>query len=186
MTTRNTLGLTAAGALTFAAVLLGSGHTFAQEPSASPAAAVDPAPAASPGSMMDGTYDGMSGMDAQDMASMMGTMMGHMMASMMSEMTGGPGMHGSGWGDPGPSMGHDPQGMGGSGDASDHQACLDMMNEMMAMMSGSMMGGQGPDSSPGTGMGTEPAPSTGPAASPAAGGVDDASHHPAPSPSPAA
>ena len=81
MNLRTVTGLTAAGAITFAAVLVGSGHTFAQEPVSSPAPAAVTAP-------MMGDPTGMSAhgtADQSPMWSMMGQGAGHMMAAPMFE-----------------------------------------------------------------------------------------------------
>jgi hypothetical protein len=178
MNTRKMLAAVAAGFLTISAVLVGYGGTLAQEPSASPAPFVSPAP--SPADMPD--MEGMPGMNAGDTSSMMGEMMGHMMGHMMDASDS------HGW-DHSPrdldrGWDHASRGMMGHGDTSSAEECRQMMGEMKAMMSGSMMGGQ-PDES-GMGMGAaSPAPTLDAAASPSTDPGDHAAHHPSPSASPA-
>lgn len=178
MNARATLGITAAGVITFVAVLAGQGHTFAQEPTASPAAAATPA-ADSP----DGGMSGPVTMDAADMGAMMGEAMGHMMGAMMS-------MGGVRWDlrDGGAhDWDHASHGMMSPADGDPHQACLDLMREMGTMMASMMSGSPGMDMGGGMPMnGSSPAPEATPDGSAPIDPTDHAAHHPAPSASPAA
>lgn len=181
MNARATLGITAAGVLTFGAVLLGQGNTFGQEPAASPPAAASPAA---------DTVNGSMTMDPADVGAMMGEAVGHMMGAMMS-MDGSRG-----------TMGDDQRGardwdhashgmMGGPSGGDSHEACLNLMQEMATMMESMLSGssGMGMGSGMDGGMsmgGSSPASAASSLPSPTPDPVDHAAHHAAPSSSPAA